>query len=58
MPSLGFLSIRTLYNRGRVYLHLGDYPKAFADCEQALNMELESLQAQKLKELIKAYVQL
>ena len=46
----------SLYNRSRVYLHLDDYPKAFADCEQALNIEPESFQAQKLKELIKAYI--
>ena len=48
----------SLFNRGRVYFHLGDYPKALADCEQALNIEPESFQAQKLKELIKTYIQL
>lgn len=32
------------------------YPKALADCEQALNIEPESSQALKLKELIKAYI--
>ena len=48
----------SLFNRSRVYFHLGDYPKAFADCEQALNIEPESFQAQKLKDLIKAYIKL
>ncbi len=48
----------SLYSRATVCFHLGDYPKALADCEQALNIEPESFQAQKLKELIKTYIQL
>jgi hypothetical protein len=37
---------------------LGDYTKALADCEQALNIEPECRQAQKFQELVKSYIRL
>ncbi len=42
----------SLYRRAQAYFHIGDYPKALADCENALVAEPESTQAQKFRELV------
>lgn len=41
-----------LYRRAQAYYHVGDYPKALADCEDALADEPDSTQVQKFRELI------
>ncbi|MFA6505389.1 MAG: tetratricopeptide repeat protein [Treponemataceae bacterium] len=42
----------SLYRRAQAYYHIGDYPKALADCENALASEPDSAQAQKFRELL------
>lgn len=41
-----------LFRRAQAYYHIGDYPKALADCENALAAEPDSAQAQKFRELL------
>lgn len=41
-----------LYRRAQAYFHVGDYPKALADCENALASEPDSKQAQKFREML------
>ncbi len=41
-----------LYRRAQAYFHIGDYPKALADCENALAAEPESKTAQQFRELL------
>jgi tetratricopeptide (TPR) repeat protein len=52
------MSPRSKVSRAQVYFHLGDYPKALSDCEQALNIEPEACQAQKFRELVRSYMHL
>lgn len=42
----------SLYRRAQAYYHIGDYPKALADCENALASEPDSKQVQKFRELL------
>ncbi len=42
----------SLFRRAQAYYHIGDYPKALADCENALAAEPDSVQAQKFREIL------
>ena len=46
------------FNRAQVYYHMNDYTEALADCEQALKIEPDSHKAQKLREYIKAGIEI
>jgi putative GTP pyrophosphokinase len=41
-----------LYRRGQAYFHIGDFPKALADCENALGADPESVNAQRFRSML------
>jgi regulator of sirC expression with transglutaminase-like and TPR domain len=42
----------TIFRRAEAYYHLGDYPKALSDCENALGLEPDDSNTGKLKEMV------
>jgi putative GTP pyrophosphokinase len=42
----------TIFRRAEAYYHLGDYPKALSDCENALGLEPDDSNAGKLREMV------